>query len=140
MLSSFRKRYTSARNLAFRSPTNYGDDAFLAAKTDSDGTNRDTFPAIIEEGTVLIEIQFTGPQPIEGPAGLLCTILQSTFVAAYPIQLGRGRKRKVRAGVAAAGAAFSFAPAPGGGSSTSSSGESGTRSEGFRQGTGFGIA
>lgn len=114
-MSSFRKRYTSAKNIAFRSPTNYCDGAFLAT---NDG---DAFPTSIEEGTVLIEIQFTGPQPIEGPAGLLCTLLESTFVAAYPIQLGRGRKRKTRAGFA--GAAFSNASTP-----SSSSGESDKRS------------
>eukprot|EP00752_Nemacystus_decipiens_P003681 g3391.t1 len=117
VLSSFRRRYTSARNLAFRSPINYGDEAFLAAIKSADNNENDnnsstTFPSIIEEGTVVIEIQFTGPQPIEGPAGLLCTLLQSTFVAAYPIQLGRGRKRKVRAGVAAAVSALSSTSAP----------------------------
>lgn len=99
MLSSFRNRYTSARNLAFRSPTNYDEDTFVAAAATTT-TNNTTFPSSIEAGTVLVEIQFTGPQLIEGSAGLLCTLLQSTFVAAYTIQLGRGRKRKVRAGAA----------------------------------------
>lgn len=120
VLSFFRKRYTSARNLAFRSPTLHGDGTFHAATNDNESKSN-TFPSSgsIEEGTVLIEIRFSGPQPIEGPAGLLCTLLQGTFVGAYPIQLGRGRKRKVRAGVSAGGAAFSFASA-----SSSSSSES----------------
>ena len=87
MLSSFRKKYTSARRLSFRSPT---------AHEIIDTTSRG-----IEGDILSIDLQFTGPQPIEGPAGLLCKLLQASFVAAHPVQLGRGRKRKVRPGAAA---------------------------------------
>lgn len=116
MTSSFRKRYTSAKNLAFRSPTNGGGGAFHHAPNGNDNESNTSSMSGIEEGTVLIEIQFTGPQPIEGPASFLCTLLQGTLVAVSPVQLGRGRKRKIPAGVAAF-PAFSFTSAPSGGSS-----------------------
>lgn len=109
-MSAFRNKYTSARKLAFRSPTKHGDGTSHAV---SDIDN-DTSPSSVGAGTVLIEIQFTGPQPIEGPAGLLCTLVQGTFVEAHPIQLGRGRKRKIQAGGGPASPGFSFASAPGG--------------------------
>lgn len=106
MLSSFRKRYTSVKNLAIRSPAAYDEGVFPAAD-DDDSSNGGG------GSTACVEVQFTGPQPIEGPAGLLCTLLQGTFVKANPVQLGRGRKRKIQAG-SPAPPASSFASAPGG--------------------------
>ena len=87
VLSSFHTRYTSARKLSFRLPTAFEIN--------------DTIDRGVEGGILSIDLQFTGPQPIEGPAGLLCKLLQASFVAAHPIILGRGRKRRLRAGVVA---------------------------------------
>ncbi|CAN0151283.1 unnamed protein product [Pylaiella littoralis] len=94
VLSSFRKRYTSVRSLAFRRTTTDGDDG---TSSGSGGTTTRT-TATSNGYTALIELQFTGPQPIEGPAWLMCNLLQGKFVAAHPVQLGRGRKRKIRPG------------------------------------------
>ena len=99
VLSSFHRRYTSARMLSFRSPTAYEIN--------------DTIGRGVEGDILVIDLQFTGPQPIEGPASLLCNVLQASFVSAHPVNLGRGRKRKVRAGVTAP-PAHAFAGPPSG--------------------------
>jgi len=88
VLPSFRKRYTSARKLAFRTPTAYELNQ-IAGRSSREG------------GILCIDVRFTGPQPIEGPADLLCNLLQASFVAAQAVQLGRGRKRKNRGGISA---------------------------------------
>ncbi|CAM9703045.1 unnamed protein product [Scytosiphon promiscuus] len=101
VMSSFRKRYTSVRKLAFRSSAPYimDADADAALCPSASNTSGDGLPGKTTLGRSLcVEVQFTGPQPVEGPVGLMCNLLQGTFVAANPVQLGRGRKRKIRSG------------------------------------------
>ncbi|CBN79520.1 hypothetical protein Esi_0011_0046 [Ectocarpus siliculosus] len=109
VLSSFRKRYTSTRKLAFRPVADYAGGSTSTSNppppptdnndnTDNTTTTTTATTTITQGGRACIEIQFTGPQPIEGPAGLMCNLLQATFVSAHPVQLDRGRKRKTRPG------------------------------------------
>lgn len=98
MLSSFRKRYTSTRKLAFRPLADYAGATTTTTPPPPHADTTTTTTAITQGGRACIEIQFTGPQPIEGPAGLMCNLLQATFVSAHPVQLDRGRKRKTRPG------------------------------------------
>ncbi|CAN0411092.1 unnamed protein product, partial [Hapterophycus canaliculatus] len=94
LLSSFRKRYTSARKLAFRSPE-YTAKGITDNIPRSDAAAAENHPSkIAPRGNLSIEVQFTGPQPAEGPVSLMCSLLQGTFVEAHPVQLDRGRKRK----------------------------------------------
>ena len=44
----------------------------------------------------MVEVQFTGPQPGEGPAGLLRGLLYGKSVEARPVKLRRGRKKLAR--------------------------------------------
>lgn len=46
--------------------------------------------------SVCVEVLFTGPQPIGGPADLMCELLSGTSVEAQPVHMGRGRKKKNR--------------------------------------------
>lgn len=46
--------------------------------------------------SVLVEVQFTGPQPSEGPGALLCDLLCGSSVDAQPVELPRGRKKRAR--------------------------------------------
>ncbi|CAM9459044.1 unnamed protein product, partial [Scytosiphon promiscuus] len=123
MFSFFRKRYTSVTRLAFRPPAAGVADgagrpspattaAAIAAGAPTAGTTKKArFPSITRPnasagsnaetkttkgGSMCVEIQFTGPQPIDGPAGLMRNLLQATLVEASPVHLDRGRKRKVR--------------------------------------------
>lgn len=120
LLSSFRKRYTSVTKLAFRSPAAYTADATTTTTDsasypgDADADSNDHPTNTIKGGSLCIEVQFTGPQPVEGPAGLMGNLLQGTFVAANPVQLGRARKRKVWPGASytASTAVSAFASAP----------------------------
>ncbi|CAN0106627.1 unnamed protein product, partial [Ectocarpus sp. 4 AP-2014] len=99
VLSSFRKRYTSTRKLAFRPVADYAGGSTTTSPLPTDNTTTTTTTTTTTQGgRACIEIQFTGPQPIEGPAGLMCNLLQATFVSAHPVQLDRGRKRKTRPG------------------------------------------
>lgn len=45
---------------------------------------------------VVVEVQFTGPQPSEGPGALLCDLLCGKSVEAKPVELPRGRKKRAR--------------------------------------------
>ena len=45
---------------------------------------------------VLVEVQFTGPQPSEGPGALLCDLLCGSGIEARPVELPRGRKKRAR--------------------------------------------
>lgn len=95
LLAAFRKRYTSARRLTFRPPVPSATDNNAHHPT-TDSDRLATKP--IEGGSLCVEVQFTGPQPIEGPACLMCELLQGSLVGARPVRLERGRKRKVRGG------------------------------------------
>lgn len=76
MLASVRERYTTVKRLVVRpGPT--------SARTDA-GRN------------VVVEVQFTGPQPSEGPGALLLDLLSGTSVEAKPVELPRGRKKRAR--------------------------------------------
>lgn len=55
-------------------------------------------------GIVVVEVQFSGPQPAERPALLLQNLLGGKSVAAHPVLLRRGRSKKpTEADAAAAG-------------------------------------
>ncbi|CAM9604262.1 unnamed protein product, partial [Hapterophycus canaliculatus] len=45
-------------------------------------------------GSVVVEVQFSGPQPAERPALLLRNLLGGKSVAAHPVLLRRGRSKK----------------------------------------------
>ncbi|CAN0023659.1 unnamed protein product [Scytosiphon promiscuus] len=100
LLSAFRKRYTSVRRLSFRPPLpRYTFDDPAHPLLDRESLERHTTNGT-EGRRLCVEVQFTGPQPIEGPACLMCELLDGSFVGAHPVQLDRGRKRKARAVVA----------------------------------------
>lgn len=75
LLASVRERYTTVKRLVVRPG---------AASRTTDGRN------------VVVEVQFTGPQPSEGPGALLCDLLCGTAVEAKPVELPRGRKKRAR--------------------------------------------
>lgn len=80
LLSSVRERYTTVKRLVV-----------TPAKPDVTKT---------ESKNVLVEVQFTGPQPSEGPGSLLCDLLCGVGVDARPVELPRGRKKRARTGAA----------------------------------------
>lgn len=41
-----------------------------------------------------VEVQFTGPQPSEGPAAMLLELLRGASIQAQPVSLRRGRRKK----------------------------------------------
>lgn len=77
LLSSVRERYTTVKRLVV-SP----------ASTDGSSVN--------PSRNVLVEVQFTGPQPSEGPGALLRDLLCGSSVEAKPVELPRGRKKRAR--------------------------------------------
>ncbi|CAB1097009.1 unnamed protein product [Ectocarpus sp. CCAP 1310/34] len=81
LLASIRERYTTVKRLAVR-PAASSKDAVAA----TDGSPRN----------VVVEVQFTGPQPSEGPGALLCDLLCGVSVDAKPVELPRGRKKRAR--------------------------------------------
>lgn len=84
ILSSFRERYTAVKRLAITpveaASNEHGDTTSVATSTGERG--------------VCVMVQFTGPQPSQGPATLLRNLLRGTSVQAQPVELGRGRKKK----------------------------------------------
>lgn len=58
-------------------------------------------------GDVLVEVQFTGPQPSEGPGALLCDLLCGSGIEARPVELPRGRKKRSRKSAASSEASDS---------------------------------
>ncbi|CAM9445814.1 unnamed protein product [Ectocarpus sp. 4 AP-2014] len=108
VLASFRKRYTSARKIEFK-PTPATTNAVAAntAATTTLNDNTDTgvaetanrgdgdgFTTSTKRRTVCIQVEFSGPQPIKGPAELMCSLLSGSSVSALPVFLARGRRRK----------------------------------------------
>ncbi len=78
LLASVRERYTTVKRLVVRpAPT-------AAPAGGKSGRN------------IVVEVQFTGPQPSEGPGALLCDLLHGTSVGAKPVELPRGRKKRAR--------------------------------------------
>lgn len=86
LLASIRERYTTVKRLVVR-PAAKSKDAVAAAE----GSPRN----------VVVEVQFTGPQPSEGPGALLCDLLCGVSVDAKPVELPRGRKKRARTDAAA---------------------------------------
>ncbi|CAM9475560.1 unnamed protein product [Ectocarpus fasciculatus] len=82
LLASIRERYTTVKRLVVR-PAATNNDAAAAA---AEGGPRN----------VVVEVQFTGPQPSEGPGALLCDLLCGDSVDAKPVELPRGRKKRAR--------------------------------------------
>lgn len=78
LLASVRERYTTVKRLVVRPGKAPGSPA--------DGGGRN----------LVVEVQFTGPQPSEGPGALLCDLLCGTSVQAKPVELPRGRKKRAR--------------------------------------------
>ncbi|CAB1105271.1 unnamed protein product [Ectocarpus sp. CCAP 1310/34] len=107
-LASFRKRYTSARKIEFKpTPTATNAVAVNTAATTTfnnttdtgvaETTNRgddDGFTTNTKRRKVCIQVEFSGPQPIKGPAELMCSLLSGSSVSALPVFLARGRRRK----------------------------------------------
>lgn len=86
-----RERYTTVKRLVVTA-------AKPAVRDDnSNATSKD----------VLVEVQFTGPQPSEGPGALLCDLLCGVSVDARPVELPRGRKKRARTGAASSEASDS---------------------------------
>lgn len=104
LLASVRERYTTVKRLVVRSAS--PPPGGLAV-----GEHQHQHPAV--DRNVLVEVQFTGPQPSEGPGALLCDLLCGSSVEAKPVELPRGRKKRARTDAASSeasdsGAFFSF--------------------------------
>ncbi|CAM9413302.1 unnamed protein product, partial [Hapterophycus canaliculatus] len=76
LLASVRERYTTVKRLVVR-----------PAAGRADGSS---------DRNIVVEVQFTGPQPSEGPGALLCDLLGGVSVEAKPVELPRGRKKRAR--------------------------------------------
>eukprot|EP00904_Undaria_pinnatifida_P007418 jgi/Undpi1/3806/HiC_scaffold_16.g07175.m1 len=94
LLASVRERYTTVKRLVVRS----------ASSTEG---APEANPAA--DRNVLVEVQFTGPQPSEGPGALLCDLLCGSSVEAKPVELPRGRKKRPRTDAASSEASDSAA-------------------------------
>lgn len=92
LLASVRERYTTVKRLVV-----------TAAKL----ALQDDFSSSTARRDVLVEVQFTGPQPSEGPGALLCDLLCGVSVDARPVELPRGRKKRARTGAASSEASDS---------------------------------
>lgn len=77
LLSSVRERYTTVKRL-------------VVSPASADGSS------VTTSQNVLVEVQFTGPQPSEGPGALLRDLLCGSSVEAKPVELPRGRKKRAR--------------------------------------------
>ncbi|CBJ32862.1 expressed unknown protein [Ectocarpus siliculosus] len=108
VLASFRKRYTSARKVEFK-PTPATTNAVAVNTTATTTLNHTTDTGVAETANrghddrfttntkrrrVCIQVEFSGPQPIKGPAELMCSLLSGSSVSALPVFLTRGRRRK----------------------------------------------
>lgn len=89
LLASVRERYTTVKRLVVR-----------PASTHSTVSST-------QDRNVLVEVQFTGPQPSEGPGALLCDLLCGAGVEAKPVELPRGRKKRSRTDAASSEASDS---------------------------------
>lgn len=107
LLVSVRERYTTVKRLVVRS-------ASPPSGLPVGGQQQQhQHPAV--DRNVLVEVQFTGPQPSEGPGALLCDLLCGSSVEAKPVELPRGRKKRARTDAASSeasdsGASFRFFP------------------------------
>lgn len=91
LLLSFRERYTTIKRLVISPATATITTTLLA---DKDGEFLQTNN---QDGRdVLVEVQFSGPQPSEGPGALLCALLCGSSFEAQPVELARGRKKRSR--------------------------------------------
>ncbi|CAN0065686.1 unnamed protein product, partial [Ectocarpus fasciculatus] len=90
-LASFRKRYTSARKVEFKATPITTTNA-VAVNATAKAMLNDTTNT--KRRRVCIQVEFSGPQPIKGPAELMCSLLSGSSVSALPVFLARGRRRK----------------------------------------------
>lgn len=98
-MSSVRERYTTVKRLVVRPAPSRGNDTFDP-----------NFQNHVQQHltrNVLVEVQFTGPQPSEGPGALLCDLLCGMTVEAQPVELPRGRKKRTRTDTASSEASDS---------------------------------
>lgn len=104
MLEAFRKKYTSARKVVFKPATavdpsldhgnNKGPDSPCDVKDELEPAAANTTAASSSDGRICVQVEFAGPQPIKGPAEVLCSLLGGVSVTATPVFLARGRRRK----------------------------------------------
>ena len=91
ILPLVRHRYSTVKRLdltpASRFSQHYSSAAASASPPAESGADSLTT-------TVLVEVQFAGPQPSAGCGALLCLLLGGDSVEARPVELPRGRKRK----------------------------------------------
>ena len=99
LLASVRERYTTVKRLVVRSASPPTGLAGEQQQQHHPGVDRN----------VLVEVQFTGPQPSEGPGALLCDLLCGSSVEAKPVELPRGRKKRARTDAASSEASDSGA-------------------------------
>lgn len=100
LLASVRERYTTVKRLVVRSASSPPSGLAI-------GGHQHQHPAV--DRNVLVEVQFTGPQPSEGPGALLCDLLCGSSVEAKPVELPRGRKKRARTDAASSEASDSGA-------------------------------
>ncbi|CAN0100369.1 unnamed protein product [Scytosiphon promiscuus] len=100
VLEAFRKKYTSAKKVVFKPSTaglNGGDvldaDGSCGVKGE-EPTVKASEAASHTDGRICVQVEFAGPQPIKGPAEVLCGLLGGVSVAATPVFLARGRRKK----------------------------------------------
>lgn len=95
LLSSVRERYTTVKRLV------------VTPALSKAGGNLTTPEGVGSATDVFVEVQFTGPQPSEGPGALLCDLLCGGSVDAQPVELPRGRKKRPRSDAASSEASDS---------------------------------
>lgn len=76
LLSSVRQKYSTIKTMDIY-PATTENEAGVSAGSD-----------------LVVKLQFSGPQPSEGPGSLLCNLLCGTSVKARPVELPRGRKKR----------------------------------------------
>ncbi|CAN0052593.1 unnamed protein product, partial [Hapterophycus canaliculatus] len=104
VLDAFRKKYTSARKVVFKPATNDPErdndqDAESPGGINSEETATPLATAASTafnnaDGMICVQVEFAGPQPIKGPAEVMCGLLGGVSVAATPVFLARGRRKK----------------------------------------------
>ena len=101
LLASVRERYTTIKRLVVTSASPSPTTAALAGLAAEQQHQQHQVHPAVDRRNVLVEVQFSGPQPSEGPAALFCELLGGYSVEAKPVGLTRGRKKRARKHAAA---------------------------------------